>query len=78
MSLNRTIFSYLATAVVVGQSSSFTPDYAKAKMAAQKVFQLIKFVPSIDSQSDDGTKPVSRLTYTCCVAGEKAVDGRGL
>ncbi|CAB3985499.1 Multidrug resistance 1 [Paramuricea clavata] len=52
-----TIFTYLATAVVVGQQSSFTPDYAKAKIAAQKVFTLINYVPSIDNQSEDGMKP---------------------
>ena len=71
MSLHRTIFTYLATAVVVGQSSSFTPDYAKAKMAAQKVFKLINFVPFIDNQSEAGAKPVS-LTYMCVgIAGER-------
>ena len=72
MSLHRTVFTFLVTAVVVGQSSSFTPDYAKAKMAAQKVFKLINSVPSIDSQSEAGTKPVS-LTYTCGEPGQGEV-----
>jgi hypothetical protein len=58
MYLFRTIFTYLSTAVIVGQQSSFTPDYAKAKIAAQKVFTLINSVPSIDNQSEDGMKPV--------------------
>ena len=54
----RTIFTFLATTVIVGQSSSFAPDYAKAKIAAQRVFDMINSVPSIDNQSEDGMKPV--------------------
>ena len=44
--------------MIVGQTSSLTPDYTKAKIAAQKVFALINFIPSIDNQSEDGMKPV--------------------
>ena len=36
-----------------------TPDYSKAKEAAQKIFSLLESVPSIDNQSDKGIKPVS-------------------
>jgi hypothetical protein len=35
-----------------------TPDYAKAKAAAGKVFALIDYIPPIDNQSEDGKKPV--------------------
>ncbi|XP_028410024.1 multidrug resistance protein 1-like [Dendronephthya gigantea] len=52
-----TVFTYLSVGVIVGQTSSMTPDYSKAKFAAQKVFSFIGSVPSIDNQSDEGLKP---------------------
>jgi hypothetical protein len=57
-----TVFTYLSVGVVVGQTSSMTPDYTKAKVAAQKVFTLINSVPSIDNQSDQGLKLVSTIS----------------
>ncbi|KAM9165872.1 ATP-dependent translocase ABCB1-like [Pangshura tecta] len=44
-------------AMAVGQVSSFTPDYAKAKMSAAHLFMLFKRAPLIDSYSDEGLKP---------------------
>ncbi|KAK2531311.1 multidrug resistance protein 1 [Columba livia] len=44
-------------AMALGQSSSFAPDYAKAKMSAAHLFLLFERVPSIDSYSEDGEKP---------------------
>ncbi|NXD79727.1 MDR3 protein, partial [Halcyon senegalensis] len=44
-------------AVALGQSTSFTPDYAKAKMSAAHLFALFERVPSIDSYSKEGKKP---------------------
>uniref|UniRef100_A0A4W3KD90 ATP-binding cassette sub-family B member 5 n=1 Tax=Callorhinchus milii TaxID=7868 RepID=A0A4W3KD90_CALMI len=41
-------------AMAVGQSSSFAPDYAKAKTSAANLFALFERVPSIDSYSTDG------------------------
>ncbi|XP_078094662.1 ATP-dependent translocase ABCB1-like isoform X2 [Mustelus asterias] len=41
-------------AVAIGQSSSFAPDYAKAKVAAMNLFALFERVPLIDSYSTDG------------------------
>ena len=55
------MFTYLSVGIVVGQTSSMTPDYNKAKIAAQKIFTLIDSVPSIDNQSDEGLKPVSKV-----------------
>ncbi|XP_069769956.1 ATP-dependent translocase ABCB1-like isoform X2 [Narcine bancroftii] len=41
-------------AVAIGQSSSFSPDYAKAKVAANNLFALFERVPSIDNYSTEG------------------------
>ncbi|XP_067859774.1 ATP-dependent translocase ABCB1-like [Heptranchias perlo] len=41
-------------AMAIGQSSSFAPDYAKAKIAAVNLFALFERVPSIDSYSTNG------------------------
>uniref|UniRef100_A0A8C3QEG4 Phosphatidylcholine translocator ABCB4 n=1 Tax=Geospiza parvula TaxID=87175 RepID=A0A8C3QEG4_GEOPR len=44
-------------AMALGQTSSFAPDYAKAKISAAHLFQLFERVPSIDSYSEEGDKP---------------------
>ncbi|NWQ73338.1 MDR3 protein, partial [Columbina picui] len=44
-------------AMALGQSTSFTPDYAKAKMSAAHLFMLFEREPSIDSYSEEGEKP---------------------
>ncbi|XP_065485891.1 ATP-dependent translocase ABCB1-like isoform X2 [Caloenas nicobarica] len=44
-------------AMALGQTSSFAPDYAKAKTSAAHLFLLFERVPSIDSYSEDGEKP---------------------
>uniref|UniRef100_A0A8C3P4M8 ABC-type xenobiotic transporter n=1 Tax=Cyanoderma ruficeps TaxID=181631 RepID=A0A8C3P4M8_9PASS len=44
-------------AMALGQSSSFAPDYAKAKISAAHLFLLFERVPSIDSYSEEGDKP---------------------
>ncbi|XP_072365307.1 ATP-dependent translocase ABCB1-like isoform X2 [Scyliorhinus torazame] len=41
-------------AVAIGQTSSFAPDYAKAKVAAMNLFALFERVPIIDSYGTDG------------------------
>uniref|UniRef100_A0A8C4JDL3 Phosphatidylcholine translocator ABCB4-like n=1 Tax=Dromaius novaehollandiae TaxID=8790 RepID=A0A8C4JDL3_DRONO len=46
-------------AMALGQSSSFAPDYAKAKISAAHLFMLFETVPSIDSYSEEGLKPVN-------------------
>ncbi|XP_067862964.1 ATP-binding cassette, sub-family B (MDR/TAP), member 4 isoform X2 [Heptranchias perlo] len=46
-------------AMALGQTSSFAPDYAKAKMSAAQVCMLLEQVPSIDSYSDAGDVPVA-------------------
>uniref|UniRef100_A0A8C3GPQ2 Phosphatidylcholine translocator ABCB4 n=1 Tax=Cairina moschata TaxID=8855 RepID=A0A8C3GPQ2_CAIMO len=44
-------------AMALGQSSSFAPDYAKAKISAAHLFVLFERVPLIDSYSEEGEKP---------------------
>lgn len=46
--------------MALGQTSSFAPDYAKAKISAAHLFVLFDRVPSIDSYCEDGEKPVSK------------------
>ncbi|XP_076187711.1 ATP-dependent translocase ABCB1-like isoform X3 [Aptenodytes patagonicus] len=45
-------------AMALGQSSSFAPDYAKAKLSAAHLYLLLERVPSIDSYSEEGEKPL--------------------
>ena len=47
--------------VAIGAASAFAPDYAKALLAAKKVFAIINRTPLIDSYSEDGLEPVSLL-----------------
>jgi hypothetical protein len=42
----------------VGHTMAFLQDYAKAKHSASLIFQLIEKPTEIDSQSNDGEKPV--------------------
>uniref|UniRef100_A0A8C5WKG4 ATP binding cassette subfamily B member 4 n=1 Tax=Leptobrachium leishanense TaxID=445787 RepID=A0A8C5WKG4_9ANUR len=44
-------------AMALGQTSSFAPDYAKAKLSASHIFNLLERVPLIDSYSSAGEKP---------------------
>uniref|UniRef100_A0A8B9TLP4 Phosphatidylcholine translocator ABCB4 n=1 Tax=Anas platyrhynchos TaxID=8839 RepID=A0A8B9TLP4_ANAPL len=44
-------------AMALGQSSSFAPDYAKAKISAAHLFALFEREPLIDSYSEEGEKP---------------------
>ncbi|NXM71059.1 MDR1 protein, partial [Serilophus lunatus] len=48
--------SVLFSAMNVGQSASLAPDYGKAKLSAQKIFQLLGRKPLIDSYSEEGEK----------------------
>lgn len=52
--------------MALGQTSSFAPDYAKAKISAAHLFLLFERVPLIDSYSEEGDKPVSKP----CVMGD--------
>ncbi|CAH1787977.1 unnamed protein product [Owenia fusiformis] len=43
-------------AMALGQTAAFAPDYSKARNAAGRIFKLLDRTPTIDSQSDVGTK----------------------
>ncbi|XP_075683763.1 ATP-dependent translocase ABCB1-like [Rhinoderma darwinii] len=44
-------------AMALGQTSSFAPDYAKAKVSAAHIFSLLERKPVIDSYNAAGKKP---------------------
>ncbi|XP_010217168.1 PREDICTED: multidrug resistance protein 1-like isoform X1 [Tinamus guttatus] len=48
--------SIIFAAMNVGQSASLAPDYGKAKISAQRIFQLLDRKPVIDSYSEEGEK----------------------
>ncbi|KFQ98266.1 Multidrug resistance protein 1, partial [Nipponia nippon] len=48
--------SVIFAAMNVGQSASLAPDYGKARMSAQRIFQLLDRKPLIDSYSEKGEK----------------------
>lgn len=56
--LSRVFSSVIFAAMNVGQSASLAPDYGKARMSAQRIFQLLERKPLIDSYSDEGEKLV--------------------
>ena len=55
-------------AVSAGQASSFAPNYAKAKVSANRIYALLDREPVIDSYSEDGAKPVSAFTTIACMS----------
>jgi len=50
----RVFFAITFTGLTIGQTSSFLPDYAKAKHAAGLVFKVIDTIPAIDVYSTRG------------------------
>ncbi|KAM6338977.1 ATP-binding cassette sub-family B member 5 [Podargus strigoides] len=48
--------SVIFAAMNVGQSASLAPDYGKARLSAQRIFQLLDRKPLIDSYSEEGEK----------------------
>ena len=56
----RTFFALFFGILSATQGASFAPNYAKARLSAKRIFALVDLVPSIDSYSEEGDKPV------CC------------
>ncbi|XP_056287817.1 bile salt export pump isoform X2 [Pseudoliparis swirei] len=52
----RVITAVVTSGTALGKASSFTPDYAKAKIAAARLFQLLDRVPKISLSHADGEK----------------------
>ncbi|KAA0703058.1 Multidrug resistance protein 1 [Triplophysa tibetana] len=52
------VFSVIVFAALnIGQSSSFAPDFAKAKAAAARILKLLEKEPSINIYDESGDKP---------------------
>ncbi|KAL6115511.1 abcb11 [Pungitius sinensis] len=52
----RVISAIVTSGTALGRASSYTPDYAKAKISAARFFQLLDRVPRISIYSDKGDK----------------------
>ncbi|XP_041834877.1 bile salt export pump isoform X2 [Melanotaenia boesemani] len=52
----RVISAIVTSGTALGRASSYTPDYAKAKISAARFFQLLDRVPAISVYSDKGEK----------------------
>ncbi|XP_071977895.1 bile salt export pump isoform X2 [Engystomops pustulosus] len=52
----RVISAIVTSGTALGRASSFTPDYAKAKIAAAQFFKLLDRIPKTSVYSTDGEK----------------------
>ncbi|XP_026218183.1 bile salt export pump-like isoform X1 [Anabas testudineus] len=52
----RVISAIVTSGTALGRASSYTPDYAKAKISAARFFQLLDRLPLISIYSDKGDK----------------------
>ncbi|XP_077584233.1 bile salt export pump-like isoform X2 [Stigmatopora nigra] len=52
----RVISAIVTSGTALGRASSYTPDYAKAKISAARFFQLLDRVPKISAYSEKGEK----------------------
>lgn len=50
------ISAIVTSGTALGRASSYTPDYAKAKISAARFFQLLDRVPKISVYSNEGDK----------------------
>ena len=55
----RVFMAVVFGALSVGQASAFAPNYAKAKLSANRIFAILDRKPEIDNYSEEGEKPVS-------------------
>ena len=58
-SVFRVFMAVVFGALSVGQASAFAPNYAKAKLSANRIFFMLDRQPLIDNYSEDGEKLVS-------------------
>lgn len=52
----RVISAIVTSGTALGKASSYTPDYAKAKISAARFFQLLDRVPQISVYGEKGDK----------------------
>uniref|UniRef100_A0A3B3S4D3 ABC-type xenobiotic transporter n=1 Tax=Paramormyrops kingsleyae TaxID=1676925 RepID=A0A3B3S4D3_9TELE len=58
------VFSVIVFAAMnIGQSSSFAPDFAKAKASAQRILALLERKPEIDIYSEKGDMPFHDVQF---------------
>ena len=44
--------------LAASEANTYAPNYAKARLSAKRIFALVDLLPSIDSYSEEGDKPV--------------------
>ena len=54
----RVFIAIIFGALSVGQASAFAPNYAKAKLSANRIFFMLDRQPEVDNYSEDGEKLV--------------------
>jgi len=52
----RVFFALVFGALTVGQAGAFAPNYAKARLSANRIFALLDRKPVIDGESEEGDK----------------------
>lgn len=52
----RVISAIVTSGTALGRASSYTPDYAKAKISAARFFKLLDHIPKISTYSNEGDK----------------------
>lgn len=57
----RVFFALVFGALTVGQAGAFAPNYAKARLSANRIFALLDRKPVIDGESEEGDKLVSTV-----------------
>uniref|UniRef100_A0A8C4ZIA8 ATP-binding cassette, sub-family B (MDR/TAP), member 11a n=1 Tax=Gadus morhua TaxID=8049 RepID=A0A8C4ZIA8_GADMO len=60
------ISAVVISGTALGKASSFTPDYAKAKIAAGQFFKLLDRVPTISTGPSHGEKWVGEVEFRDC------------
>ena len=70
----RVIIALIFGAFSVGQASAFAPNYAKAKLSANRIFALLDREPIIDGYSTEGDELVSE----CGEGGGNVCGGGGV
>lgn len=58
---DRVFMAMTLAGQVIGQASSFLPDYSKGRLAAGYIFQMMGIKPNIDNFSTAGVKKVGIL-----------------
>ena len=60
----RVFMAIVFGAISVGQASAFAPNYAKAKLSANRIFHMLDRKPAIDNYSEEGEQLVSIKLYS--------------